>query len=80
MVEELSSLDGNTDPHKERETQSIVELMQDLQHAMTNFTSAGKRIVIVLDAVNKVEENVKTHLVRKYFLSISNAGIINQWF
>ena len=58
-------LSGPSDSKKENKTRTIVELLQDLQTAMRNCLSVGKRIIIVIDGINKVEENVKTHLVRK---------------
>ena len=58
-------LSGSSDSKKENKTRGVVELLQDLQTAMTNCLSVGKRIIIVIDGINKVEENVKTHLVRQ---------------
>ena len=65
IEEQLLFLSGLNDSEKEKKTRNVVELLQDLQAAMTNCLSVGKRIIIVIDGINKVEENVKTHLVRK---------------
>ncbi len=52
-------------PEKEPEdkvTSDVVKLLQEFEVAATECTSQGKRIVLVIDGVDKVEENAKTHL------------------
>ena len=73
-MEQLKFLCDEVNVEKEHKSESIAELLQDLQVAMTRCNSLRKKAIILIDGINKVEENTKTHLVSK---SLYNCLCIN---
>ena len=63
LIEQLKFLCDDVNVEKEQRNETVAELLQDLQVAMTRCNSLGKRAILIIDGINKVEENIKTHLV-----------------
>ena len=63
VVKQLKFSAEHETAKNEKENLGVLELQQDLQLAATSCTSAGKKVILLLDGIDKVEENEKTHLV-----------------